>query len=98
MSRGANLGADAQMGIGAEADATLGGGPHWSTSCYGHSVDTSPMELTALGEHLQQCRSGHQRLRALQRGGQSVHSWVAPRFVSTLAVLVVVLGGLLMLF
>ena len=56
------------------------------------------MELTALGDHLQQCSSDRRRLQALQRGVQAVHGWVAPRFVSTLAVLVVVLGGLLMLF
>ncbi len=98
MSLSANAGANAHAGASAEVDPALGGGPRWSTSSYGHSADTSPMELTALGDHLQQCSSDRRRLQALQRGVQAVHGWVAPRFVSTLAVLVVVLGGLLMLF
>lgn len=98
MTLSANLGADASTGAGVPPDPARGGVPRWSTSSYGHSVDTSPMELTALGEHLQQCCSRSPRLHAFQRGVQAVHGWVAPRFVSTLAVVVVVLGGLLMLF
>ncbi len=98
MSLSSNFSANAPVGASAEVDPACGGGPRWSTSSYGHSVDTSPMELTALGDHLQQCCSGSQRLQALQGGVQAVHGWVAPRFVSTLAVLVVGLGGLLMLF
>ena len=66
-------------------------GPQWSTSSFGHSTDTSPVELQALGEHLQQCRSGS-RLHALQRGALAVHRFTSPRLVSTLA-LVAALGG-----
>ena len=98
MSSSANFSATGHLDSSAEMGHAAGGAPRWSTSSYGHSVDTSPMELTALGEHLQQCCSSRPRLHALQRGAQTVHGWVAPRFVSTLAVLVVVLGGLMMLF
>jgi hypothetical protein len=98
MTLSPNFSANAHLGTGEESGPACGGGPRWSTSSYGHSVDTSPMELNALGDHLQQCSAGNPRLQALQRGVQAVHGWVAPRFVSTLAVLVVVLGGLLMLF
>ena len=31
-------------------------GPNWSTASFGDAVDTSPMELSALGEHLHLCR------------------------------------------
>lgn len=79
------------------APASLGPGPQWSTSSFGHSTDTTPMELTALGHHLQQCQGGHRRWRTLQRGAQAVHCVVAPRFVSTLAVVLLGVGVLLLL-
>lgn len=62
---------------------------HWSTASFGNSTDTSPGDLHALGQHLQQCQGGHHRLRALGRGAEAVHGFVARRFVSTLAVLAV---------
>lgn len=62
-------------------------GLHWSTSSFGDSTDTAPGELCALGEHLQQCQGGHRRLRALGRGADVLHGFVAQRFVSTLALL-----------
>ncbi len=68
-------------------------GLHWSTASFGSSTDTLPGELQALGQHLQQCQGGHRRLRALGRGAEALHGFVARRFVSTLAVLVV-LGAL----
>lgn len=85
------------MAVGSAMNIGRDAGPTWSTASFGHSTDTSPMELSALGEHLQVCQAGSRRLRALQRGAQALHGFVAPRFVSTLAVLAVVLGGLLLL-
>ena len=70
-------------------------GLHWSTASFSDSVDTSPGDLQALGQHLQHCQGHHHRLRVLQRGAEAVHGFVVPRFVSTLAVLAVL--GLLML-
>ncbi len=67
-------------------------GLQWSTSSFGHSTDTSPVELQALGEHLQLCQGGSHRLRALQRGAMAVHRFATPRLVSTL-ILVAALGG-----
>lgn len=72
-------------------------GPRWSTASFGHSTDTSPGELSELGAHLQLCQAGSRGLRELQRGAQALHGFVAPRFVSTLAVLLVAGGGLLLL-
>ncbi len=74
-------------------DARADQGPQWTTSSFGRSTDTTPMELVELGEHLQQCRAGSRRLGNLQGAAQAVHGFVAPRFVSTLAVVVVVLGS-----
>jgi hypothetical protein len=70
-------------------------GLQWSTASYGDSTDTAPGDLCDLGRHLQQCQDGHRRLRALSRGAEALHGFVAPRFVSTLAVLAAL--GLLVL-
>ena len=68
-------------------------GLHWSTASFGDSPDTSPGDLQALGQHLQQCQGGNRRLRALRHGAEALHGFAAPRFVSTLSVLAA-LGGL----
>jgi hypothetical protein len=39
-------------------------GPHWSTASFGDTADTSPMELSALGDHLDLCRGLRGRLFA----------------------------------
>ena len=65
----------------------------WSTSSFGGSVDTSPMELSALGEHLNVCRSTSGRLFALRCAAEKMNGFVAGRFVTTLAVAVTVLIG-----
>jgi hypothetical protein len=74
-----------------------GGRPQWRTSSFGHSSDTTPLELSELGEHLQQCQGGNRHLRTLHNSVQTLHGFVAPRFVSTLAALLLVLGALLVL-
>jgi hypothetical protein len=70
-------------------------GLHWSTASFIDSVDTAPGDLCALGQHLQHCQGSHRHLRALRRGAEAVHGFVAPRFVSTLAVVAAL--GLLVL-
>jgi hypothetical protein len=67
--------------------------PLWSTSSFGESVSTSPMELSALGAHLALCRelSGH--LFSLQCLGETMHGFVAPRLVTTLVVAAALLIG-----
>ena len=66
--------------------------PSWSTASFGDSPDTSPMELSALGEHLDLCRGAHGRLFALQCAAQTMHGFVAARFVTTLVVLALLIG------
>jgi hypothetical protein len=70
-------------------------GLRWSTASFSDSTDSAPGDLCALGQHLQHCQGGNRRLRALRRGVEAVHGFVAPRFVSTLA-LVAVLGLLVL--
>lgn len=67
-------------------------GPCWSTASFGDAVDTSPMELSALGEHLHLCRSLSGRLFVLRCGAEAVQGFVAARFVTTLVVLTLVIG------
>jgi hypothetical protein len=70
----------------------------WSTTSVGDSADTQPMELSALGEHVSLCRASGSRYGGLLRGAQAVHCLVASRFVTTLAVVVMVIGTLLVVF
>jgi hypothetical protein len=72
--------------------ATGPAGPNWSTASFGDAVDTSPMELSALGEHLHLCRSLSGRLFVLRCGAEAVQGFVAARFVTTVVVLTLVIG------
>ncbi len=73
-------------------------GLHWSTAAFGDSTDTAPGELCALDQHLQHCQAGHRRLRALGRGAEGLHGFVAPRFITTLALLAAAAALVLVLF
>lgn len=61
-------------------------GPRWSTSSFGGLAAASPLEASALGEHLGRCRAAHGRLFALRCVGEALHGFVAPRLVTTLVV------------
>jgi hypothetical protein len=65
----------------------------WSTSTQGHPVGSSPVDLSALGEHMEACQGGHRHLTRLHCVAQSMHGFIASRLVSSL-VLVAVLFGL----
>ena len=68
--------------------------PHWSTASFGDTADTSPVELSALGEHLNLCQDARGRLFALKCGAEAMHGFVAPRLVTTLAVLAALMIGI----
>jgi hypothetical protein len=63
--------------------------PHWSTASFGHAVGTTPMELSALGAHLQLCNGTHGHLVRLRCAAESMNGFVSTRFVTTLALLAV---------
>lgn len=64
--------------------------PNWSTAAFGHAADTSPMELSALGDHLDRCQGQRGRLFTLHCLAETTHGAIAARFVTTLAVIAVV--------
>ena len=64
----------------------------WSTASFGDAADTSPHELAALGSHLSMCRGGRGRWFALRCVADTMHGFVAARFVTSLAILVLLIG------
>lgn len=71
--------------------------PNWTTSAFGTSSETSPMELSALGDHLDICRSPNARLLMLHNVAQRAHGFAVSRLMTTLAVTVLLLGFLIWL-
>lgn len=61
--------------------------PSWSTSCFGDAAETTPMELSALGEHLHHCSATPRPLMRLRCAFESMNGFVSARFVTTLALL-----------
>lgn len=66
--------------------------PSWSTASFGEAVDTSLKELSSLGEHMKLCQASCGRLFALRCAAQTLHGFVAARFVTTLALAALVIG------
>ena len=67
--------------------------PSWKTSSFGGNADTSPMELSALGEHLNSCKGAHGRFFALQCFAESMNGFVSARLVTTLVIATLLLGA-----
>ena len=66
--------------------------PCWSTASFGDTADTSTMELSALGEHLDLCNALAGRLFAVRCVAEVTHAFVAARFVTTLVVIAALIG------
>jgi hypothetical protein len=66
--------------------------PYWSTASFGDTVDTTPMELSALGEHLDRCKGSRGRFFALGCAAETMNGLIAPRFVTTLVVAALLMG------
>ena len=64
----------------------------WRTSSFGDTQATSVHELSALGEHLQACRLGGGRLFTVGSGARAMHRYVVSRFITTLALALLVIG------
>ena len=67
----------------------------WSTASSDHTADTSPMELSALGEHLDRCKGSRGRLFALRSFADTLNGLVAARFVTTLVVVLLLMALML---
>ena len=66
--------------------------PSWSTSTFSNSADTSPMELSELGEHLGHCMGPHGRLWTLQCIAENLNGFLSSRLVTTLVVAALLIG------
>lgn len=66
---------------------------YWSTASYGSTIDTSPMELSALGEHLDLCRGSRGHLFALHCVMEAASRFVVSRFVTTLVAIALLIGA-----
>jgi hypothetical protein len=61
--------------------------PLWSTASFGDAADTSPLELSDLGEHLQHCSARSGLWARLRCAAESMNGFVSTRLVTTLGLL-----------
>ncbi len=66
--------------------------PRWNTASIPDAPDTSPMELSELGAHVDRCNGCRGRWFALRCAADAVLDFVAPRFVTILLVAGLVTG------
>ena len=62
----------------------------WSTSTFGGMATASPMEFSALQEHLALCRESERRLFALQCAAERMRGFFAARFITTLMLMALI--------
>jgi hypothetical protein len=64
--------------------------PHcaWRTATYGDGEIISKSDTQTLGEHLNACQNSRLHLFNLRCVAESMHGFVASRFITTLAILV----------
>lgn len=67
--------------------------PRWSTSAFAAETQPADNESSALGDHLNLCRSVTGRLFAVRCGVDAVHRFLAPRLVTTLVVVLLLVGA-----
>lgn len=65
----------------------------WSTASFGDNPGTSPMELSALGDHVSLCKVLSGRLFPVQCQAEAMHRFVAGRFMTTLLVFSLFMGA-----
>jgi hypothetical protein len=64
----------------------------WATASHADLAETSPMDLTALGAHVDRCNGSRGRLFAVKCAADAVVGFIAPRFVTTVVVIVFIFG------
>ena len=90
--RHTDTGTDASAGHGQAPRRPAAPGLHWITSSFGGPPSAHALPPATLDQHLSLCRHRHGRLAAVACGAESVHRFIAARFVTTLAVAVLVIG------
>lgn len=71
---------------------------HWSTAAFFDAARQSPAELDGLCQHMRQCSRVHSPVRALGHGLQALHRGMSCRFVTSLSLLVALLGATLLIW
>lgn len=64
----------------------------WRTASFADSSHATSVDNSALGEHLNACRRCSGSLFAFQREAELMHGFFASRFVTTLALIAVIIG------
>jgi hypothetical protein len=64
----------------------------WATASFPDTADTTPMELSALGAHVDRCNGSRGRMFRLQCAVDAMVGFVAPRFVTTVVIVALVFG------
>jgi hypothetical protein len=66
----------------------------WATAAIADAdaADTTPMELDALGAHVDRCNGSRGRMFALQCAAESFLGFIAPRFITTAVIVAIVFG------
>lgn len=67
--------------------------PSWSTASFDNAASTSTMDLSALGQHVQQCSRPGGAWSALSGSAGDLHRGLLARFVTSLALLAVLVGA-----
>jgi hypothetical protein len=64
----------------------------WRTASFADGADSTLLDVSVLGEHLDVCRRCSGSLFAFRRNMDLMHGFFAGRFVTTLAVIAVIIG------
>ena len=64
----------------------------WATASFADTADTTPMELSALGAHVDRCNGSRGRMFRLQCAIDSMIAFLAPRIVTTAVIVALVFG------
>ena len=66
--------------------------PFWATSAIDGDADTSPMDLSALGAHVDRCNGLRGPMFGLRCAADTLSGFLAPRIVTTLVAIAIVIG------
>jgi hypothetical protein len=66
--------------------------PIWATSSLDGAAETTPMDLSVLGAHVDRCNGLRGRMFAFRCAADALFGFLAPRLVTTLVVVALVFG------
>lgn len=64
----------------------------WSTASFGGSADTSPIELSSLGDHLGVCKGPSGHFFALRCASEAMRGFMLSRLVTTGVAIALLIG------